>query len=260
MTKIRNKLLQLLDNYGWDVFSYDMLINEGSLTSKEIWEALRYLTKNNTIVRLEKGKYHRANFIDTYAIACSLVENACVAYWTAVNLHGLTEQIPNVIFIQNTKRSGEFQPKKSGTKIIFIKVKENKMFGSITKGYGNHIWKITDIEKTIIDSFEMPRYSGGFPETIKAFNNANLHQKKLIRYCKKQNNRSVSIRLGYLTEVLEKKNMKEFIEYAQSLVGKNYILFEAGLPKSNEINKRWKINLNISEDEIIEIATSSTEW
>lgn len=260
MTKVRNKLLSLLDNYGWDVFSYDMLIDEGSLSSIEIWEALRYLTKNNTIVRLEKGKYHRANFFDTNVIACSLAENATIGYWTALNMHGLTEQIPNVIFLQNTKRSGEFQPQKSSVRIQFIKVKENKLFGSKTNGYGNHIWRITDTEKTIIDGFELPQYSGGFPETIKAFNNANLSQKKLIKYCKKQNNQSVTIRLGYLAETLKKENMNEFIAYAQSLVGKNYILFEAGLPKSTEINTRWKINLNISEAEIIEIATSSTEW
>ena len=164
------------------------------------------------------------------------------------------------IFLQNNKRSGLLHLKNSGTRIQFIKVKENKLFGFKTNGFGNHVWRITDIEKTIVDSFELPQYSGGFPETIKAFNNAKLYQTKLIKYCKKQNNKSITIRLGYLSELLKKPNMDDLIAYSQSLVGKNYILFEAGLPKSNNVNDRWKINLNIPESEILEIANSSTEW
>ena len=260
MTHKQIKLLSLLDEYGWDVFSHQMLINEGSLKSKEIWEALRYLTKNGLITRIEKGKYYKSGFLDEYVIACSLVENSCISYWTAMNMHGLTEQIPNVTFLQNTKRSRTLRLKNSGTQIKFVKVRSNKLFGCKKYGVGNHIWRIADIEKTIIDSFDLPQYSGGFPETIKAVNNAKLNQKKLIRYCKKLNNKSATIRLAYLIELLKKPDMNEFIAYSQSLVGKNYILFEPGLAKSEEINKRWNINLNISENEILEIAKSSTEW
>ncbi len=260
MTNNQKKLLGLLDDNGWDVFSFNMLLNEGNLTSKEIWSALRYLTKNGTITRIEKGKYHRTNYYDDNVIACSIVENSSIAYWAAMNMNGLTEQIPNVIFIQNPKRSGELRLNNGGTRVKFIKVKENKLFGHKEFGYGNHVWRITDMEKTIIDAFDMPIYSGGFPETIKALNEAKLTQNKLIRYCKKFNNSSVTIRLGYLIQLLKKPNMNEFIKYAHSLVRKNYILFEAGLPKSEEVNSYWKINLNISEKEITEIAYSSTQW
>ncbi len=260
MTGKQNKLLNILDDYGWDVFSYDMISNEGSLSSEEIWEALRYLTKDGAITRIEKGKYHKTNFYDDNVIACSIVKDSCIAYWSAMNIHGLTEQFPNIIFVQNTKRVGELKLPNSGTRIKFIKVKENKQFGCKSNGYGNHIWRITDIEKTIVDSFDLPIYSGGFPEIIKAFNNAKLYQNKLIKYCKKVNNKSVTQRLGYLTELLEKPNMDDFIKYSQSLVGKNYLLFENGIPKSDETNARWKINLNISEIEILEIANSSTQW
>ncbi len=260
MTHKQNKLLSLLNEYGWDVFSYQMLINEGSMNSKEIWEALRYLTKNGSITRIEKGKYHKSGFLDEYVIACSLVEDSYISYWTAMNIHSLTEQIPNIMFIQNTKRSGTLKLKNSGTQIKFVKVKPNKLFGYKKYGVGNHAWRVADVEKTVIDGFELPQYSGGFPEIIKAVNHAKLNQKKLIRYCKKQNNKSVTIRLGYLIELLNKPDMNEFIAYSLSLVGKNYILFEPGLAKSKKTNKRWNINLNISEDEIMEIANSSTEW
>lgn len=259
MTKNQRKLLDILDEYGWDVFSYDMLMNIGILSSKEIWEALRYLTKNGTIVRIEKGKYHRSGFIDVNVIACSIIKDSCIAYWSAINKHGLTEQFPNVIFLQNSKRTGELEIPNSGTRIKFIKVKDYKIFGTKSFGYGNHFWKMTDIEKTIIDGFDLPLYSGGFPETIKAFNNANLNQRKLISYCKKFKNNSVTRRLGFLSELLNKENLDEFIHYAKSIVNNNYILFESGIPKSNSINKRWKINVNIPENEIIEIANSSTE-
>lgn len=66
---------------------------------------------------------------------------------------------------------------------------------------------MTDVEKTIIDCFDLPQYSGGYAELIRAFNHANLNSEKMITYCKAINNIAIIKRMGYLSELLNKKGM-----------------------------------------------------
>jgi len=177
-----------------------------------------------------------------------------LAYWTALNAHGLTEQFANKLFIQTAMRKRDVA--KNSKYFKFIKVPKEKLFGYKTYGYGNHTYKMTDVEKTIIDCFDLPQYGGWYQETIKALNNADIYQGKMVKYCKRMHNVSLVKRLGFLIEFLNKPNMNDFIEYAQSVVGTNYSLFEIGGEKDGEYNSRWKLVLNIPKDEILEIANS----
>jgi len=256
MTKKQKILLDILEQNGWDVFSHEMLLSEGSLSPSEIWETLRFLTKNKIVIRIEKGKYYRNNFSDENVIACFIAKKSSVAYWSALNMHGLTEQFPNILFVQNIQRSDKFKIPETGLTIKFIKVKQEKIFGLKSYGYGNHTWQMTDIEKTIVDCFDLPQYSGGYPEIIKGFYNAKLNANKLIRYCKKTGNHSITRRLGFLAELLKKPNLDKFIDFSLSTINESYILFENGIPKTNDINKKWKIYVNLSGEEIIGMAKS----
>lgn len=256
MTKNQKILLDILEQNGWDVFSHKMLLSDGGLNASEIWETLRFLTKNKTIIRIEKGKYYRNNFSDENVIACFIAKNSSIAYWSALNMQGLTEQFPNIIFVQNTQRSDKVKIPGTGLTIKFVKVKPGKIFGLKKFGYGNHIWQMTDIEKTIVDCFDLPQYSGGYPEIIKGFYSAKLNPNKLIRYCKKIRNHSITRRLGFLAELLKKPDFGKFLDFALSTVNESYILFETGIPKTNDINSKWKIYINLSEEEIKGMAKS----
>ena len=50
--------------------------------------------------------------------------------------------------------------------------------------------------------------------------------------------------------------MDYFIKYAQSIRNKKYNLFESDGDKKGKTNRRWRLILNMEEDEIIEIANS----
>ena len=206
------------------------------------------------IIRLEKGKYCRHNFSDEYVIGSFIVKTGGIAYWTAMNFHGLTEQIPNVVYVQTT------QAKRNkaifGVRYKFIRVKEQKLTGFKTFGYGNHQFQITDVEKTVIDCFDLPQYGGGYNEIIKAFFKANLSAQKMVKYCKAIDNIAVTKRLAYLCELLEKPKMDYFIKYAQTVRNEKYNLFESDGDKKGKTNRRWRLVLNLEEDEIIEIANS----
>lgn len=242
-------LLEFLDNYGIDIFNKNHIVKNHFND-----QSLRELVDKEYIRVIEKGKYCRHNFSDEYVIGNFIVKNGGIAYWTAMNFHGLTEQIPNVVYVQTM-----LEKKKTtifGVRYRFIQVKKEKLTGYKTIGYGNHQFQITDVEKTVIDCFDLPQYGGGYNEIIKAFFKANLSAQKMVKYCKAIDNIAVTKRLAYLCELLEKPKMDYFIKYAQTVRNEKYNLFESDGNKKGKTNRRWRLVLNMEDDEIIEIANS----
>jgi predicted transcriptional regulator of viral defense system len=254
MSPLQKILMEIISENSWDIFNYEMILSHGKLNSQQIKEALRYMLNKGEIIQLEKGKYRRKYFTDDLIIGCFLVPDGGIAYWSALNYHGLTEQFPNKIFIQNSKRTGEKNLPGLGALYKFIKVKQNKVVGFKNIGFGNHKYRVTDIEKTIVDCFDSPEYSGGYPEIIKAFNKLNLSSQKLVAYCKAINNISVTKRLAYLSELLQKHNMSYFLKYAVSVINEKYTPFDNSINHSGTSLKKWRLILNIPEDEILQMA------
>ncbi len=183
-----------------------------------------------------------------------MVPDGGIAYWSALNAHGLTEQFPNIIFVQNSSRSEVKKIPGLGAKFRFVKVKPKKTTGYKTYGYGNHQYKMTDIEKTIIDCFDLPQYSGGYPEIVKAFNKAKLSAHKMVKYSRTTGNIAVTKRLAYLTELLKKNQMDYFLKYAVSVINNKYSPFDASLPHQGKTVRKWRLIINTDEKEILEMA------
>jgi len=99
-------------------------------------------------------------------------------------------------------------------------------------------------------------YAGGYNEIIKAFAKAELSARKLVAYCKAIDNIAVTKRIAFLSELLEKKNMEFFLEYAQRVRNEKYNLFEPHGVKSGKSNHKWRLIINMSIDEIMNIANS----
>ncbi len=248
------KLLEYLDDYGLDIFSKGDLIKENSLSPKQIETGLRSLIKRGLVKIIERGKYCRHNFRDENVLGNFLVKDGGIGYWSAMHYHGLTEQIPNVVFVQTSRKKKD----KSifGVKYKFIQVKKAKITGYKTEGYGNYQFKISDIEKTIVDCFDLSQHSGGYPEIIKAFARADISARKMVTYCKAIDNIAVVKRLAYLTELLGKKNMDYFKEYALSIRNDKYNLFEHNGDANGKSTRKWRLVLNMEQAEILNIARS----
>lgn len=214
MTKNEAVILKYLDENGLDIFRKRDIESNVPLNSDDFRIGFRGLTQKAQVLLIEKGKYRRRYFSDENVIGCFMAPNGGIAYWSALNAHGLTEQFPNKTFIQNSMRRGEKVVFGIGTMFHFITVKQDKLTGYKTLGYGNHTYSMTDVEKTIVDCFDLPQYAGGYNEIIKAFNKAKLNPRKMVSYCKAVNNIAVTKRLAYLSELLKKTQMEYFLEYA----------------------------------------------
>jgi len=248
------KLLEYITDYGLDIFVKEDLLKGSGLTQKQIEIALRNFINRDFIRIIEKGKYCKYDFMDENVIGNFLAKDGGIAYWSAMNYHGLTEQIPNVIFVQTSRK--KLDKSIFGVRYKFIQVKKTKLTGYKTEGYGNHRFKITDVEKTIVDCFDLPQHSGGYAEIIKAFAHANMSARKMVAYCKAINNVAVVKRLAYLTELLQKPGMEYFVKYALSVRNEKYNLFEHNGEKKGMTNKKWRLVMNMDDDEIFNMANS----
>ena len=243
------KILEYLDDRGWDIFTKDQVLSIDTVPRSSVMRGVKELIDQGYLKVIEKGNYCRHNFADEFVIGTFLVKKGAIAYWSAMNYHGLTEQIPNTVFVQ----TNQWKKNKNilGIPYKFIQVKEYKMTGYKIQGYGNYRFTITDIEKTLVDCFDRPEYSGGYQEIIKAFYQAQINPIKLKRYCKAFNKTAITKRMAYLTELFGKPGMDDFIDYALSVRNNNYDPFWHYQDAKGRTNERWRLIINIEENEIL---------
>lgn len=247
----QQKFIHLIDEYEIGVFSISTIESYLQRTFDNLNEILENLVQKKFLTRLERGKYCRSTFKNDMVIGCFLTVDGTVAYWSALNLHGLTEQFSNNMFIQTTKQKE--QKSISGTTFQFVKVKPTKIAGIVKQGYGSNAFLMTDVEKTIVDCFDLPQYSGGYAELIRAFADASLDSQKMIDYCKVVDNVSITKRVACLADILEKEKFIPFLKYAKSVVNEAYTLFDPFGLNEGEFIKEWRIRLNISREQILGI-------
>lgn len=246
--KSPESLLIILDEYELDIFT-ESTFNKISGENLNDWIVqLRTLIRNNLIVIIEKGKYCRHNFRDAYVIGNYLVNQGAVAYWSALNIHGLTEQITNSVFIQ----SPNFKRDKAvfAVPYRFIKIKKSKYTGIEKRGYGNNTFYITDREKTMVDCFDLPQYAGEYPGIIRAFVNNEWDEDKLIKYAKAVDNDAAIKRMGYFAELF-KLPLYEFIAFAKSRVTNAISLLDNSSPDSGIYSTGWGLRLNIETADLL---------
>ena len=95
--------LIFLDDEEIEIFTFSGIEKKLGILNQNLSSILANLVHHKLLVQLEKGKYCRPNFNNNFVIANYLCKNSTIAYWSALNHYGLTEQIPNTIFVQTDK-------------------------------------------------------------------------------------------------------------------------------------------------------------
>lgn len=206
---------------------------------------LHRLDKKGWLLRVKRGLYiHPERIVNPYHLLPLLSKKYYVSYFTALNYHGFTTQVPTSLLVASLDTS--LKIKFHNTSIKFIKVAEKKFFGFKKIKIKNKDIAMAEKEKALLDSLDKPQYSGGINHVIPCFENE-FNTKKLIRYALKLDNRTLIRRLG---AILDQKE----IELPPSLEEKMLkISNEAGyyspLDKTRKINgkkiKKWRIRWNV---------------
>ena len=134
LTSIQMEFLKLLDDYEIEIFhiaKIEKILNQKFSNLNEI---LENLVHKGLLSRIERGKFCKATFRHEYVIGTFVVRKGAIAYWSALNTHGLTEQFPNNVFEQSTYQKSDKNI--FGGEYKFIKIAETKRKGIIREGSG----------------------------------------------------------------------------------------------------------------------------
>jgi predicted transcriptional regulator of viral defense system len=243
-------LINYLDENELKIFHLSDIVAYFKGNDVNIRGTVEALVKDGILKSLQKGLYCRPSFHDEFVLAYYLAPKGAVAYWSALHLHGLTTQFANTIFVQ----SPTFIKNKEVMNVWFqfIKVRPSKAMGYQLEGRGNNQFKITNLEKTIVDCFDAIGKAVDWSELIKALYKAKMRNGELIEACEAVANVSVIKRLGYLVEVLKIKNLRTFEKYALQKVNKKYNDLDPSSPSAGSYLSKWRLRLNVSEDDILQ--------
>ena len=213
---------------------------------------LSRMEADGLVERLERGKYlviplsaRKGGYtLNEFVIGSELVEPYAISYWSALNYHGLTEQIPSTVFVQTTSRKKKRDLNVFGVRYLIIKISEPKFFGVEKVWIDNVSINITDKEKTIVDCLDRPEYCGGVIEVAKALNNEVYGSDRLSRYAANMKNSGVIRRLGYLCDQLGIPIVLPAIN------SRNYLYLDPTMPKKGVTDRKWRLKVNISLGEL----------
>lgn len=228
-------------------------------------EALHYLSNTGWIIRPKRGLYIISSSfpgmtpIHEFEIAMALVQPSAISHWSALHFHGMTEQIPQRVYVttaqtipvsrsvkRQTKSHRSFSREINGILYEFIKIKPERFFGFKNYWIGEAKVAITDPERTLIDGLIFPKYFGDWAEVFSAFESriSSLNLDKIIDYSLRLD-AVIAKRLGW---IMEKVGVEDSIlQKLEDVPIKGYRVLIPGGPQKGTCNKRWMIQENLFE-------------
>lgn len=146
----------------------------------------------------EAGEYTEHEFV----IASHLADPMYISYWSALNYHGLTEQVPTTVFAATREQvpSREIH----GVTYTFITLTDSKFFGFEPTAIDSQTVNVASVEKTVVDCADHPEHCGGILELAKGLANAtDLDESMLVDQLLRIENGAAIKRVVYLTDLLD---------------------------------------------------------
>jgi predicted transcriptional regulator of viral defense system len=261
LSKTESLLLSSLAEEGKKIFTLSDVTDKLENSYDNAKVIVNRLVKKKWLVQLAKGKYLivpleagvRGEYTEhEFVIASYLVEQYYIGYWTALNYHGFTEQVPMTVFVVTTKRLRDRTM--LDIRYRFVALNKRKFFGFEAEPISNNKVNISDKEKTLADCLDHPEYCGGISEVVKSLWNAReeISIEKLVNYSVKMGNSAILKRLGFLVELLKIDISKKVMEKIRLHLKKGYVVLDPLERAHGNYSTRWALVINVSEDRLLE--------
>jgi predicted transcriptional regulator of viral defense system len=185
-----------------------------------------------------------------FVVASALVEPMYIGYWSALNHHGLTEQLSRTVYIVTTERAQEREI--HGVTYRPVSVTSRKFFGYQPTTVGSNQMNISSIEKTLVDCADHPEFCGGIGELAKAMQNAvetRCSWERVITYLRRVGNGAATKRIVYLADQLD----IDLPEY-RDLVGNfttGYPLLDPTGEAKGVRDSKYQLRLNVAPESFL---------
>lgn len=267
------RLLRQLFLHGKRIFNMQDVVeaaNFEKIPHNQLGKILSNLAKHKRILRLRRGLYTTIGMesvqsnIHPFVIATHLIQPSVISHWSALQHHGLTEQIPLIVtastptkVVTPSMRDKEVQQlglkhmwQIGGVSYEYINVQEKHLFGSEKIWLDEHFQvSITDKERTLLDVFIYPKMFGGMGEALGILENslAIIDLQKLIDYAVRYDTKSLAKRLGWALEYfgVRAKQLEPLLKVPINY----YCRLDPSAPAIGPCDKRWMIQNNLIKAE-----------
>ena len=255
------ELIFTLEKEGRSTFTVEDAREILDASDEVVRAVLHRLASKGRAQRIKRGHYllvparagyesawteHVFSFID------EILDDYYVGYWTAMNYWQMTEQITQTFFVASPSRRRDFTY--NGTvPIHFITQSPRKFFGWTMEKIGDTGFRISDREKTIVDSLDLLQYAGGISEVAKGLSQE-LDWARIVTYAEKLGNRTVHKRLGYLIEALGIDTKEGTLESLKRTMGSGYSWLDNTAPKNAiKTDSTWRLKINVPLESLRDI-------
>ena len=246
------ELLQRLGEGGHRIFSpekaRELLKNP---SDSYIRQVLHGLTRNGWLLRLRRGIYalspevFHGPPIHEFEVAMALASPAAVSHWSALSVHGLTEQIPRDVFVLTTGKTATPRGPVCihGSPFRFCRVIPEHYFGTETIWRGEIPITVTDPERTLLDGLTRPQLCGDIGVVLQAFEcQGSLNLERIIGYARRLGV-TCAKRLGW---VLEHQGVSgKLLQELAQLPISGYRPLDPTASRRGPCNARWNIIENL---------------
>lgn len=235
-------LLKELSKY--PVFNIEMIEKlTGNL--KTAYSAMNRYIKKGYVIKVRNNIYSPVDLstglilANKYQIACALREDAYLSHHTALEYHGLSNQVFNEVYVSSASRFNHFEF--HGVKYKYVAPKINK---GVVRAPNTENIRLTDLERTIIDSIYQMNKISGYEELSNAIEAAHhLNEEKLLVYLKAYNIQSLYQKSGYILEKYRNKfNLSvHFFKTCKSKVKQGVVYLVDATYIYSKYNKTWRV-------------------
>jgi predicted transcriptional regulator of viral defense system len=262
LTRNESLLLSSLSEKGKTIFRIEDVVNELKCSYEYAKVLANNLTKKKWVIVLRRGVYLivplsagvRSHYTEhEFVIASHLVSPYYIAYWSALNFYGFTEQTPFAVFVATTRRTKTREV--LNIKYNFVTLSKRKFFGFEPTAVSTYKINISDREKTLADALDHPEYCGAIPEVAKSLWNGKekVSIEKIASYAERMGNTAIVKRLGYLVESLNINVDSKILSEMREMISPGMSALDPTRLKKGTYNTRWNLLLNISKETLEEL-------
>lgn len=212
---------------------------------KTAYSLLARLMKKGLVKKIRNNIYSCVNpatgqvNASRYQIACAISKSAYLSHHSAFEYYGLANQVYYEIYVSSETRFRDFEFEGVRYKHVASKINHGVIEPRNSEGI-----RVTDLERTVIDSIKDFEKIGGFEELLSCLSAIHyLDAEKLKAYLEAYDIQTLYQKTGFLLQYYmeEMQLPKTFIDYCKSKTGKStrYLLKEA--MHNGVYNSEWKL-------------------
>lgn len=258
-------LLSLAERFG---MSFTIRQARLQLDRPRLLKDLHELTQRGWLIRLGREAYMIAPLeagpdsasyaLNRYLAAATIAGDRpyYLSYRTAMELHGMVMHPWRTVYVSTPSRLRTREIQSFTVKPVTIP--EERLWDSVNiEVVPDHRVRVSSWAKTIVDCLDIPKYAGGLSDIALGMRllGEKLDPDVVVDHAIRFGKVSVIKRLGVLLELVAHPS-EESLARLDAKVTKTPHVLDPQRPRSGRLHPRWKVWMNVSEDELRQVLST----